>query len=106
MTFDLDETNFQSEVLDSPLPVLVDFWAGYCDPCKRLSPVLSQLAEEMAGKAKIGKVDIGSQMPLANRYGVRALPNLLFFKNGEVKDQFVGANITKDQMRAKLEALM
>jgi thioredoxin 1 len=105
MTIVLTETNFQSEVLDSPLPVLVDFWGEYCAPCKKLSPVLEQLAGEMAGKAKIGKVDIGSQMPLANRYGVRALPNLLFFKNGEIKDQFVGADITKDQMRAKLEAL-
>lgn len=69
-------------------------------------PVLTQLAEEMAGKAKIGKVDIASQMPLANRYRVRSLPTLLIFTNGEVRDQFVGSNITKDQLRAKLEAVM
>ena len=68
--------------------------------------MLDQLAEEMSGTAKIGKVDTGSHMPIANRYGVRALPTLLFFKNGEVREQLVGANITKAQLRAKLEALV
>lgn len=106
MTLELNETNFPSEVLDSKLPVLVDFWGEHCGHCKSLTPLLDQLAGEMAGIAKIGKVNVGSQMPIAVRYGVKALPTLLFFKNGEVKDQFIGANITKDQLRAKLEALM
>ncbi|MGL4399921.1 MAG: thioredoxin family protein [Luteolibacter sp.] len=106
MTLELTETNFQSEVLDSTLPVLVDFWGEHCGPCKRIAPLLDQLAGEMAGIAKIGKVDVGSQMPIAVRYGIRSVPNLLFLKNGEVKDQFIGAEITKEQIRAKLEALV
>lgn len=105
MTIELNEANFQSEVLDSQLPVLVDFWGEHCGPCKRLAPLLDQLAGEMAGLAKITKVDVGVNMPIAVRYGVRAIPNLLFFKNGEVKDQFIGSEITQEQMRAKLEAL-
>jgi thioredoxin 1 len=106
MTIELTDANFQAEVLDSPLPVLVDFWGDYCGPCKRIAPLLDQLAEELAGKARIGKVDVGAHMPLANRYGVRALPNLLFFKDGRVREQFIGSEITKDQLQAKLEALM
>lgn len=105
MPLELNETNFQSEVLDSVLPVLVDFWGEHCGPCKRIAPLLDQLAGEMAGIAKIAKVDVGSQMPIAVRYGIRSVPNLLFFKNGEVKDQFIGSEISKEQIRAKLEAL-
>ena len=106
MIIELNETNFESEVLDSKLPVLVDFWGEYCGPCKKIAPLLDQLAGEMADIAKIGKVNVGSQMPIAVRYGIRSVPNLLFFKNGEVKDQFIGSEISKEQMRAKLEALM
>lgn len=106
MIIELDETDFQTEVLDSKLPVLVDFWAEKCTPCANLVPVLDQLAGEVSGKAKIFKMDAFANMKLAAGYGVRSVPNLLFFKNGEVKDQFIGANITKDQLRAKLEALM
>ncbi len=106
MTIELNETNFESEVLHSQLPVLVDFWTQHCGPCKQLAPVLDQLAEEMANTAIICKIDAAQNMRIAANYGVRSVPNLLFFKNGEVKDQFVGANITRDQMRARLEALV
>jgi thioredoxin 1 len=106
MTIELDETNFESEVLQSQLPVLVDFWTQHCGPCKQLAPVLEQLAEEMKDAAKICKFDAGANPALATSYGIRSVPNLLFFKNGEVKDQFVGANITKDQMKARLAALV
>lgn len=106
MALELTESNFQSEVLDSKLPVLVDFWGEFCGPCKRIAPLLDQLAGEMAGIAKIGKVDAAANMAIATRYGVRAIPNLLFFKNGEVKDQFIGSEISKEQIRARLEALM
>ncbi len=106
MATELNETSFQTEVLDSDLPVLVDFWSEQCGPCKQLAPVLDQLSEEMKGTAKICKIDAMANMKLAVGYGVRSVPNLLFFKNGEVKDQFIGARITKEQMRAKLEALM
>ena len=105
MATELNETNFQTEVLDSDLPVLVDFWSERCGPCKQLAPVLNQLSEEMKGTAKICKIDVVANMKLTASYGVRSVPNLLFFKNGEVKDQFIGASITKDQMRTKLEAL-
>ena len=106
MATELNEANFQAEVLDCPLPVLVDFWTEYCGPCKNLVPILDQLTQDVADRATVVKIDAFANTELAVRYGVRAVPNLLFFKNGEVKDQFIGANITKDQLRAKLEALM
>lgn len=106
MATELNEVSFQAEVLDCHLPVLVDFWTEYCGPCKNLVPVLDQLTQDVAGRAKVLKIDAVANTTLAARYGVRSVPNLLFFKNGEVKDQVVGANITKDQLRARLEALM
>jgi thioredoxin 1 len=106
MATELNEADFQAEVIDSKLPVLVDFWSEQCIPCKNLVPVLDQVAEELAGRAKVVKMDAFAKMRLASSFGVRSVPNLLFFKNGEVKDQFVGANITKEQLRARLEALM
>jgi thioredoxin 1 len=106
MATELNEADFQAEVIDSKLPVLVDFWSEQCIPCKNLVPVLDQVAEDLAGRAKVVKMDAFANMRLASSFGVRSVPNLLFFKNGEVKDQFVGANITRDQLRAKLEALM
>lgn len=95
----------QSEVLDSDLPVLVDFWCKDCGPCKQIEPILEQLAEEMRGIAKITRMDAHENMSVANRYRVRSVPFLVFFKNGEVMDQFVGARITKDELRDRLEAL-
>jgi thioredoxin 1 len=106
MASELNEINFQAEVLDCQLPVLVDFWSEQCGPCKQLAPVLDQLSGEMGSTAKIFKIDAVANMKLAVSYGVRSVPNLLFFKNGEVKDQFIGALITKDQLKARLEALM
>lgn len=105
MSIELNAANFQEEVIESQLPVLVDFWSEQCGPCKQLAPVLDQLSLEVAGWAKVAKMDAVANLPLSSRYGVRSVPNLLFFKNGEVKDQFVGANITKEQLRLKLEAL-
>lgn len=105
MAVTLTDTNFQSEVIDSNVPVLVDFWAEWCGPCKMLGPVLDQVSAELDGKAKIGKVNIDDARDLAVKYGVRSIPLLLFFKNGEVKDQVLGANVTKDQLKAKLLAL-
>jgi thioredoxin 1 len=105
MSIELNEANFQAEVIDSNLPVLVDFWSEYCGPCKLLAPVLDQLAVEVAGWAKVAKIDAMANLPVSTRYGVRSVPNLLFFKNGEVKEQFVGADITKARLHEKLEAL-
>ncbi len=105
MALNLNDTNFQSEVIDSDLPVLVDFWAEWCGPCKMIGPVIDQVAADVEGKAKVGKVNVDDARELAVRYNVRSIPLLLFFKNGEVKDQIVGASVTKEQLKAKLLAL-
>lgn len=105
MSIELNSENFQSEVIESALPVLVDFWGEHCGPCKQLAPVLDQLSLEVEGWAKVAKMDAVANPKISSSYGVRSVPNLLFFKNGEVKEQFVGANITKDKLRQKLEAL-
>jgi thioredoxin 1 len=105
MALNLNDTNFQSEVIDSDLPVLVDFWAEWCGPCKMIGPVIDQVAADLEGQAKVGKVNVDEARELAVKYNVRSIPLLLFFKNGEVKDQIVGASVTKDQLKAKLLAL-
>lgn len=105
MALTLNDVNFQSEVIDSDLPVLVDFWAEWCGPCKMIGPVLDQVAIDLEGVAKVGKVNVDDARELAAKYNVRSIPLLLFFKNGEVKDQIVGASVTKDQLKAKLQAL-
>ncbi len=105
MSLKLTDANFQSEVIDSNVPVLVDFWAEWCGPCKMIGPVIDQVAAELEGQAKVGKVNVDEARDLAVKYNVRSIPLLLFFKNGEVKDQVVGASITKDQLKAKLQAL-
>ncbi len=105
MATTLTEANFQSEVIDSDQPVLVDFWAEWCGPCKMIGPVLDQLSGEVEGEAKVGKVNVDEARDLAVKYNVKSIPLLLFFKNGEVKDQIVGANVTKDMLKQKLMAL-
>jgi thioredoxin 1 len=105
MALALNDTNFQSEVLDSKVPVLVDFWAEWCGPCKMIGPIIDQLGEELAGQAKVGKVNVDEARELAVKFNVRSIPLLLFFQNGEVKDQVVGAGATKEQLKAKLLAL-
>ena len=83
--------NFQGDVLDSNVPVLVDFWATWCAPCKAIAPVLEDLAAEYDGKAKVVKVDVTENQEIAARYGIRNIPALYLFKDGEVVDQVVGA---------------
>jgi thioredoxin 1 len=96
----LDASNFASTIQNNPL-VLVDFWAPWCGPCKSLAPVLEALAQEMAGKAQICKVNVDTATELAAQYSVRAIPTLLFFKNGEVVDQKVGL-LSKDDLKNTL----
>ena len=98
----LTQENFSQQVLQSPAPVLVDFWAEWCGPCKMIAPLLDELADEYDGKVKIGKVNIDEQQQLAAEYGVRAIPTLLVFRNGEVADQLVGARSKRD-LKASLD---
>ncbi len=92
----LTQENFAAEVLKASEPVLVDFWAEWCGPCKMIGPVLDELAEEYNGKVKIGKVNIDQQQGLAAEYGVRAIPTLLLFHQGQVADQMVGLRSKRD----------
>ena len=92
----LTQDNFKAEVLDSPTPVLVDFWAEWCGPCKAIAPILDELAEEYGGRVKIGKVNIDNDQMLAAQYDVRAVPTLLLFHQGQVADQIVGMRSKRD----------
>jgi thioredoxin 1 len=98
----LTADNFDQEVLKSATPVLVDFWAEWCGPCKMVAPILDELAVEYDGKVKIGKVNIDDHQALATEYGIRAIPTLLLFKGGQVTDQIVGLRSKRD-FKAKLD---
>ena len=86
----LTDQNFEQEVLRADMPVLVDFWASWCGPCRMLAPVIAEIAEEYAGKVKVGKVNVDEQPNLANRYGIASIPTVMLFKNGEVINTSLG----------------
>ena len=102
MVYKFDESNFDAEVLQSDLPVFVDVYADGGGPCKMMSPVIDKLAEEYEGKIKVGKVNVDENGDLAVKYGIMSIPNMIFFKNGEVADRVVGA-IPKPAMKEKFE---
>lgn len=98
----LTDANFEQEVIKSTTPVLVDFWAEWCGPCKMVAPILDELANEYDGKVRIGKVNIDEFQQLATQYGIRAIPTLLLFKDGQIADQIVGLRSKRD-FKAKLD---
>ncbi len=98
----LTEITFQKEVLESPVPVVIDFWATWCGPCKIIAPSINEMANEYEGKAKICKVDVDSNQQIAIQYGIRSIPTVLFFKNGEVVDLIIGA-VPKNKLTSTLE---
>jgi thioredoxin 1 len=101
----VNESNFDAEVVNTASPVLVDFWAEWCGPCKMIAPILDEIANEKAGAIKVAKVNVDENQGLSSKYGIRAIPTLLIFKNGTVREQFVGMTSKRDVI-AKLEALV
>ena len=101
----ITDDNFKEEVLDSDKPVLIDFWAVWCGPCKMIAPIVEELAVEFEGKAKIGKLDVDSNQQTSIKYGVRSIPTLLIFKDGEVKETIIGA-VPKAKVVEKLNSVI
>ena len=105
MAIEFTDTNFEELVIKSGKPALVDFWAEWCGPCRMITPMVTELAEEYDGKAVIGKVDVDNNPGITAKYCVRNIPTILFFKDGEVVDKQVGA-VPKQKLVEKLEALI
>ncbi|NUN10107.1 MAG: thioredoxin [Ignavibacteriaceae bacterium] len=101
MAVEITDGNFQNEVLNSNVPVMIDFWAEWCGPCKRIAPIVDEVSKEYAGKAKVGKLNVDDNQQVAMQYGIRSIPALLFFHNGQVYDQIIGVT-SKDKIVDKL----
>ena len=101
----ITEEEFDGVIQKSDIPVLVDFWAEWCGPCKLLTPVIDELAAEYSGRIKIAKVNVDQQANLAARYGIRSIPTIIIFKGGEVAEQMVGMQ-AKEALKAKLDSLL
>jgi thioredoxin 1 len=104
-TKELNEDNFEQEVLQAGEPVLVDFWAEWCMPCKALGPTIDELAADYAGRVKVGKVDTDANQSLSAQYQVSSIPTVMLFKDGEVREKFVGLRSKKD-FAASLDQLL
>lgn len=105
MAIEITDANFQELILDSDKPAIVDFWAEWCGPCRMLTPIIQDLSTEYEGKAVVGKVDVDSNPGIAGKFGIRNIPTILFFKNGEVVDKQVGV-VQKGVLTQKLEGLL
>jgi thioredoxin 1 len=101
-TLEITDTNFETEVLQSAEPVLVDFWAAWCGPCRALAPTVDAIAEQYHGRVKVGKLDVDANAGTASRFGIRGIPTLLVFKGGQVREQIVGA-VAKDVIAKALD---
>jgi thioredoxin 1 len=101
-TLTFTDQNFEEEVLKSEKPVVVDFWAGWCAPCRMVAPAVDAIADEYLGRAKVGKLNVDEHQMVTSRYNIRGIPTLLLFKNGQVQEQIVGAT-TKDNIAKLLE---
>jgi thioredoxin 1 len=103
-TITLNESNFDRELTQDDKPMIVDFWAEWCGPCKMIAPLLDEIAREKAGAVKVAKVNVDDNQSLSFKYNIRAIPALLFFKNGQLRDQVIGVTSKKDLL-SRLEAL-
>ena len=102
---EVNSANFEAEVINSEVPVVVDFWAAWCGPCRMIAPIMEELAVTYEGKAKVAKLDVDSNQELAAKYRIMSIPNVLFFKGGEVVDQIVGA-MPKQQFVDRIEKMI
>lgn len=94
----ITDTNFETDVLNSDKPTLVDFWAEWCGPCRAIAPTVEAVAEEFDGKANVVKMNVDENMNVPQRYGIRGIPTLILFKNGQEKERFVGGNISREKL--------
>jgi thioredoxin 1 len=102
---EVTESNFESEVLRSTTPVIVDFWAEWCGPCKMIAPIVEEIAVQYSGRVKVCKVNVDENQPLASRYGIRSIPSLLIFKGGTVANQVIGA-VPKGELVKRLDIVL
>lgn len=105
MAIELTDANFDEVVLKSDKPVLVDFWAEWCGPCRMVGPIVEELHKDYEGKAVVGKVDVDNNPNISMKFGIRNIPTILFFKNGEIADKQVGA-VPKNTLSAKIDKLL
>ena len=105
MALEINDANFEELVLQADKPVLVDFWAEWCGPCRMVAPIVHELSEEFAGRLVVGKVDVDSNPRIASKFGIRNIPTILFFKDGAVVDKLVGA-APKSTLAAKVQSIL